>query len=213
MEPGNYQILSSGDPFVGPSYSWRNRARRVVWHAAWLVACRWTPAPMHPWRCFVARCFGARIEHGAHIYPDVDIWAPWNLHVGAHGSLGRKANCYNPALVSIGRRAVVSQGAYLCTASHDYRTEDFRLFAKPISIQDHAWVASEAFVGPGVTIGEGAVLGARGVTFKDLNPWTVWSGNPAMFKGERPRMARTEEPSAATRQEVSPTYPATGESK
>jgi putative colanic acid biosynthesis acetyltransferase WcaF len=94
------------------------------------------------------------------------------------------------APVRLGRYVVVSQRAHLCAGSHRVDDEYFQLIAKPITIKDNAWIAAEAFVGPGVTVGEGAVLGARGVAFEDLNPWTVYVGNPAAVKRPRKMFTR-----------------------
>ena len=88
-------------------------------------------------------------------------------------------DCYNVAPVIIGEQSTVSQGAYLCTASHDISDPKNHLVTKPIAIEGQAWIAAEAFVGMGVTIGEGAVVGARAAVFKDVEPWTVVGGNPA----------------------------------
>jgi putative colanic acid biosynthesis acetyltransferase WcaF len=104
-----------------------------------------------------------------------------------HACLGRQVDCYNVALVYLGPRALISQGAYLCTASHDYRDQDFPLTCAPITVEAGAWVAAQSFIGPGVTVGEGAVLGARGVATKNLKPWTVCAGNPAVFIKDRVR--------------------------
>jgi len=81
---------------------------------------------------------------------------------------------------------VVSQGAYLCTGSHDYRDPEFPLIAKPITVGRRAWVCADAFVGPGVAVGDGAILAARGAAFDNLAPWTISRGNPAVVLHQRP---------------------------
>ena len=88
----------------------------------------------------------------------------------------------------IGSRAVISQGAQLCTGTHDYRVAAFPLIAKPIYIGNRAWVCANAFVGPGVTIANGAVLAAVGVTFRDLDEWSIYMGNPAIKVKSRPKL-------------------------
>lgn len=88
-------------------------------------------------------------------------------------------SCYSVNKIHIGKRATVSQGAHLCSASHDIEDQDFQMVSAPIQIDDDAWIAAEAFIGPGVTVGKGAVVGARAVVFKDVKPWTVVVGNPA----------------------------------
>jgi|SRR5579875_850137 putative colanic acid biosynthesis acetyltransferase WcaF len=169
----------------GPSFSLGNRLFRVTWTIGWLVLARWTPAPLHRWRRFVLVLFGANIARSAHIYPSVKVWYPPHLTVANNAVIGPRVNCYTQGRVTIGEHAIVSQGAHLCTGSHDITDPNFQLFTKPIMVQARAWVAAEAFVGPGVTVGEGAVLGARGVTFHDLDPWTVYVGNPAKLLKKR----------------------------
>jgi putative colanic acid biosynthesis acetyltransferase WcaF len=85
---------------------------------------------------------------------------------------------YSQGKITLGRRAVVSQGSHLCTGTHDYEQDGFPLVTKPIRVGDHAWIAAEVFVHPGVEIGEGAVVGARSVVVRDLPEWMVCSGNP-----------------------------------
>ena len=179
-------LLPRKKGFVGPTFSLSNRLKRAAWQLTWLLAARWTPPPFRRWRIFVLRLFGAQVSWQAFVYSNVEIWAPWNLAIDDYGSLGRGVNCYNIAPVRIGKRAVVSQGAYLCTGSHDYRDPEFPLVAKPITVGQRAWVCADAFVGPGVSVGDGAILAARGAAFDSLAPWTISRGNPAAFLCKRP---------------------------
>jgi len=190
-------IRQDKTPFEGPSYSLGNRLLRVAWLIVVAILFRWSPVPFHRWRLLLLRAFGARVSMRASVYPSVTIWAPWNLIMEPQASLGPRVNCYNPAVVSVGERAVVSQGSHLCTASHDYDAPSFQLFAKPIRIERFAWIAAESFLGPGVTVGEGAVIGARAVLFSDAPPYTVWVGNPAVLKKKRSSHAVVLEPNGA----------------
>jgi len=185
MPPG-LDLIERKRGFVGPTFTLRNRARRALWSAAWLLLARWTPAPLHPWRVFILRCFGADIVRPAYVYADVEIWAPWNLRMDRYGALGPGVRCYNMAPISVGSRAVVSQHAHLCAASHDYRDPDFRLTAHPIEVGDRAWICAGATVGPGVVVGEGAILALGAVTTRNLDPWTIYAGNPAVRVKARP---------------------------
>ena len=169
----------------GASFSLANRLGRVVWAIAWLMLARWTPVPLHGWRCAVARLFGARIGKGVRLYPSARIWWPGNLEMADYACLGGGANCYNQGEIYMGYRAVVSQGAQLCASSHDIDDYYNQLTLGPIRVEAYGWVATEAFVGPGVTVGEGAVLGARGVAMRSLDPWTVYTGNPAVVLRKR----------------------------
>ncbi len=163
----------------GPSFSVRHRLFRLLWNVTWAVLASWTPPPLHAWRRLLLRGFGATISPTARVYGSARIWYPPNLTMGAHACLGPGAVCYCMATITIGDRAIVSQRAHLCGGSHAVDDPDFQLVARPITIGAQAWVAAEAFVGPGVKVGEGSVVGARCVVFKDTEPWGVYSGNPA----------------------------------
>lgn len=135
-------------------------------------------------RKVLLRAFGAKVDKDAYIYATCRIYAPWNLVVG-RACLGPGAELYNKSTICIGDDCVVSQRSFLCTASHDVSSLMLPLLHSPIVMQDHSWVAAEAFVGPGVTIGEGAVVGARAAVFRDVEPWNVVGGNPAKFIKKR----------------------------
>ena len=162
-----------------------NRIMRILWRAVWWLAYRPSPIISHAWRSFLLRLFGAKIGTGAHPYPSVKIWAPWNLEMGAHSGLGPDVDCYCVDRVVIGAWATVSQYSYLCTATHEYRDPTMPLVTAPIVIGERAWVAADAYIGPGVTIGEGAVVGARSSVYRDVEAWTVVGGNPAKLIGRR----------------------------
>ncbi len=163
----------------GPSFALRHRLLRLAWGLVWGLLGTWTPVPLYAWRRLLVRAFGARIAPTAFIHPGVRIWYPPNLEMHDFSWLARGVNCYCMAPIILGRYAVVSQGAHLCAGTHDIDDPNFQLIVRPITLGPNAWVAAEAFVGPGVTLGEGAVLGARGVLFKDIAPFEVAAGNPA----------------------------------
>jgi putative colanic acid biosynthesis acetyltransferase WcaF len=161
-----------------PSFSLSNRLVRTVWNLTWLLLASWTPPPLHPWRRLLLRLFGAKIASTARIYGSARVWYPPHLEMGEYSVMGWQTNCYCQAKVTLEDYANVAQRAFLCAGTHDINDEHFQLITKPIVIKRHAWLAADVFVGPGVTVGEGAVIGARGVAFKDLEPWTVYIGNP-----------------------------------
>jgi len=168
-----------------PAPSLADKVRRVLWLCVEASLYRCSPTPLHAWRRFLLRLFGASIGPGAHPYPGARIWAPWNLSMEADSCLGPRVICYSVSKITLGAGSVVSQGAHLCAASHDFRDAGFPLTGGAIHIGPGAWIAADAFVGPGVNIGQGAVLGARAVAMKDVAPQAIVVGNPARHVGER----------------------------
>jgi putative colanic acid biosynthesis acetyltransferase WcaF len=166
------------DTHTGPSFSLRNRLGRLGWSIIATLLFRFSPAPLHSWRAFLLRCFGAKVGRGVHIYPGVKIWAPWNLDLADECGIASGAILYSQGKITIGCRAVISQGAHLVAGTHDYAQAGFPLITKPIAIGAQAWIAAEAFIHPGITIGEGCVVGARSVVTKNMPAWMVCTGHP-----------------------------------
>ncbi|CAG9194863.1 Putative colanic acid biosynthesis acetyltransferase WcaF [Burkholderia vietnamiensis] len=110
------------------------------------------------------------------------------LEVGSHVGIADGAILYNMADIKIGNYVVISQGAHLCAGSHDIHSRNFQLVTQPITVADHAWVCAEAFLAPGVTVPEGAVIGARAVVSRPLEEqWAVYAGMPARRINSRKR--------------------------
>jgi putative colanic acid biosynthesis acetyltransferase WcaF len=177
--------MHNKDTFTGASFSLKNRISRLIWNFTALILFRYSPRPLHGWRVFLLRCFGAKIGKGVHIYPKAKIWAPWNLECGDETGIADGATIYCQGKITMGYRVVVSQGAHLVTGTHDYTQQGFQLYTKPIVIHDQAWIAAEAFVHPGITIGEGCVIGARSVVTKDMPAWMICAGHPCKPIKER----------------------------
>jgi len=171
----------------GPSFTFRNRVIRSIWNFVWLTLASWTPPPFRLFRIALLRLFGADVAWSANVYSSAQIWFPPNLIMREYSCLGRGVNCYCMALITLEKYAIISQGAHLCTGTHDIEDPDFQLYAKPIHIGAKAWIAAEAFIGPGVTVHDGAVVGARAVLFKDADPNGVYVGNPAILIRNRSR--------------------------
>ena len=141
----------------GPTFSRQDRARRVIWRISWALFAAWTPPAWMPVRRWLLRRFGGEIHHTAMVRGGARIWWPGHLRMEANASLGPETICYNVARITIREGAIVSQRAHLCSASHDIDDPDLPLVSRPITIGPLAWIAAEAFVGPGVTVGEGSV--------------------------------------------------------
>lgn len=166
-------------------WSRRELVRRIVWEAFRGPLFAWTPRPMWAWRRWVLRLFGANIGREVHVYPTVRIAIPWNLIIADEAAVGDCAILYSLGTVSIGAGATISQNAHLCAGTHDYLRHDMTLLKPPITIEAGAWICADAFIGPGVTVGELAVVGARTVVIKDVAPQTVVGGNPARLLKRR----------------------------
>ena len=166
--------------------SWKNKALRLAWE---ILRCLFFAPAVGPWmrgyRSFLLRLWGAKIGKRCAINSSCRIYQPWKLKLGDLVAVGEYATIYNCTDIQVDSKVVISQRAYLCTASHDISSTDNHLVTAPIRLERFSWVAADAFVGMGVTIGEGAVVGARAAVFKDVEPWTVVGGNPAKFIKKR----------------------------
>jgi putative colanic acid biosynthesis acetyltransferase WcaF len=144
---------------------------------------------MYRWRSFLLRLFGAKIEHGARIYSSVKVYFPSNFIVGSHSIVGPHVEVYCVSLIEIGANCLISQYAYLCSATHDYSQSTLPLVTKDIAIQDRAWICAKAFIGPGVTVGENSIVGACAVVVRDVPRDAIVGGNPAKFIKTKPSVS------------------------
>lgn len=167
-------------------FSLKNKMGRVLWIIFCLILFRpFFSKFFRKWRILLLKIFGAKICWRSEVYSSVKIWAPWNLTLGYDSCLGPQVDCYNQGKITIGDNTVISQKTYLCASSHDYTSNTHTLILRPITIHDQVWIAADAFIGPGVTIGQGSVIGARSAVFKDIDNWSVVGGNPAKFIKKR----------------------------
>ncbi|AFY42452.1 WcaF family extracellular polysaccharide biosynthesis acetyltransferase [Nostoc sp. PCC 7107] len=159
--------------------------KQVLWYFLGfsVVQNRWlTASSLKVW---ILRGFGAQIGENVRIKPGVRVKFPWRLVVGDHVWIGEDAWIDNLANVTIESHVCISQGVYLCTGNHDWSHPDFKLIIAPIHIQESSWIAAKSVVGPGVTVGKGAVLTLGGVTGRSLEAMTIYAGNPAQPIKER----------------------------
>lgn len=163
-----------------------NKFKRLLWEIVWAVLFRPTPRwCLNRWRRFLLWAFGARIGKGVRIQGSAKIWQPLRFAIGNNSWIGGDVNLYAVDDIKIGSNAVISEGAFICTASHDITSDTFNLITKPVAIGDNVWICARAAILPGVTVGEGAVVGAGAVVTKDVEPWTIVGGNPAKIIGKR----------------------------
>ena len=162
----------------------REKIARVLWSIARPVF-RLIPRPLWILRVWLLRLFGAKIGNQVHIYPTVRISIPWNLDIADQVAIGDRAILYALGPITIGARSVVSQYSHLCAGTHDYRDPAFPLQKKPIEIGADVWVCAQSFIGPGVVIGEGAIIGACSVVMKNVPPRSIGNGNPFQIRKSR----------------------------
>jgi putative colanic acid biosynthesis acetyltransferase WcaF len=165
--------------YTRSGWSFSVKLRRVLFAPFRLLFIRGSGRRLSPLRVYALMLFGARIERPVLIMDGVIVWHPWSLTLRQYCTLGRGVEVYNYAHITVGEQATVSQDTYLCSATHDFEDPTMPLTYRPIVVGSHSWVAARCFVGPGVTIGEGAVVGACSVVVKDVPAWTVVAGNPA----------------------------------
>jgi len=165
-------------PYSSP-WTFRQRVGMLLWGFVWFAACRWTPKPLNRWRLAWLRLFGARIEGTPFVHQAARVQIPWNLHLRHRACLGDRANAYSLGPIEIGEGATVAQEAYLCAGTHDFKDPNLPLVTAPITIGPRAFIGARAFILPGVTVGEGAVVGACSVVTRDVPAGAVVAGNPA----------------------------------
>ena len=149
----------------------------------WIVeAILFRPSPqfMYGWRRFLLRSFGASIGRKVIIRSSVHTQFPWKVKIGDHSWIGDHVILYSLGNIEIGSHVVISQKCYICTGSHDYKKTEFPIYSMPVYIEDKCWLATDVYVGPGVCIGSGTVVGARSSVFKSLPPDKVCIGTPAI---------------------------------
>lgn len=166
------------------NYSTSVLLRRVAWSLITPVF-KLSPRNLFYFRTLILRAFGAEIGKFVHIYPSANIYMPWNLTIGDYSAIGEDALIYNLGRIKIGQNVTISHRAHLCAGTHDYTDPTLPLIKPPITIEDNAWICAQAFIGPGLTIREGAVIGAAAVVTKDVASWSVVAGNPAKVIKQR----------------------------
>lgn len=179
-------------PFLGQNcvtpYPRGEVALRWVWALVESTVFRWSPRPWHGFRARLLRLFGAEILHPGQVvvFPSVRITFPWRLRLEPRAMIGRHVRIYNLSPITFEYGANVSQNCHLCAGTHDYRQWSMPLVARPITLGRNSWLGADVFVGPGVTIGELAVIGARSVVVKDQPARMVCAGHPCKPLKPRP---------------------------
>lgn len=157
----------------------RQKIGRLAWAFVQGTVFRYSFHSAYRFRASLLRLFGAKLGRNVRVRPTVNIAVPWHLDLADDVTIGDHAILYSLGVIRIGPRSFLSQYAHLCAGTHDHTSPDYPLLRPPITLGEDVWVAADAFVGPGVTIGDRALLGARASAFSDLPPDMIAVGNPA----------------------------------
>jgi putative colanic acid biosynthesis acetyltransferase WcaF len=154
--------------------------RQVLWFMVGAPLVETSIVPFSGFKVWLLRCFGARIGEGVRIKPGVKIKFPWRLTIGNHCWIGENSWLDNVAPIILEDHVCLSQSVYLCTGNHDWNDPNFKLRPASIHIQSSSWIAAKAIIGPGVVVGQGAVLCLGSVASASLAPMTIYAGNPSI---------------------------------
>jgi putative colanic acid biosynthesis acetyltransferase WcaF len=171
------------DGFIPSPWTLKQRLLMLLWEYSWLILCAWTPKPLNPWRLGVLRVFGAKIHGIPFVHQRARIALPWNLTLHHRACLGDRAHAYSLGEIEIHKGATVAQECYLCTGTHAFDDPELPLRTAKITVGAHAFIGARAFVLPGVTVGERAIVGACSVVTRDVLEKTTVAGNPARIAG------------------------------
>lgn len=160
-------------------WTFRQKVGRAIWMLVGRPIFRLSFHNWYGFRAWLLRMFGARIGKDVRLRPSVNVEVPWNIDIRDGVTVGDEAILYSLGTITIGERTIISQYAHLCAGTHDHTDRRFPLIRDPIVIGPDAWIGADAYVGPNVTIGHLSILGARSSAYKDLEPQTVYAGNPA----------------------------------
>lgn len=195
--PTLFEGKDSVSRFESP-WTFRQNLGRVLWMVTEKLLFRPSFHNWYGWRRMLLRRFGAKIGKQVRVRASARIEIPWNVEIGDSSVIGDHAILYSLGKITIGKRVVISQYAHLCAGTHDFNDPTFPLVKPPIRVEDEVWIAADAFVGPGVTVHRGAVIGARSSAFKDIPVGAIAVGNPAKELRKRDGYATPDAVSVAT---------------
>lgn len=162
-----------------------NFLSRIIWYYTNVIIFHSHLFPFYKIKVLLLRLFGAKVGENVVIKPSVNIKYPWRLRIGNNVWIGENVWIDNLADIVIGDNVCISQGAMLLTGNHDYKKVAFDLMVKGIVLENGAWVGAKSVVCPGVTVKSHAILSVGSVAAKDLEPFGIYQGIPAVRVRER----------------------------
>jgi putative colanic acid biosynthesis acetyltransferase WcaF len=184
MSEATFKVHAISSRWASP---WRfgERLKILAWSVAWPLLCGWTPKFLNPWRLAWLRVFGCKIDGYPFVHQHARIHSPWRVILHDRASVGDYANLYSLGEIELGHRCVISQEAYLCTGTHDLNDPNQPLITGKIKIGDDVFLGARAFVMPGISIGDRAVVGSCSVVTRNVEPRWIVAGSPAKFLRRR----------------------------
>lgn len=179
------EIFSAKLHRANDNYQSKEYWNRVLWMFVKPIL-RIIPRFLYEFRNSVLKLFGTKIGKAVRIYPDVDIFFPWNLEIGDEVTIGPRVQLYSLGKIIIGDGTMISYGAHFCAGTHDYTKRNLPLLKPEIRLGEGIWVCSDAFIGPGVEVGNFSIIGARAVVLKSFPSFSILGGNPARKVKDRP---------------------------
>jgi putative colanic acid biosynthesis acetyltransferase WcaF len=155
------------------------RIKMILWEYVWLLFCVWTPKPANLWRLFWLRLFGCKIYGKPFVHQRARIQIPWNLILHDHACLGDRSNAYSLGVIEINEHSTVGQEAYLCTGTHAFEKASMNLITAKITIGKNVFIGARAFIMPGITIADNAIVGAVSLVTQNVDANSIVGGNPA----------------------------------
>lgn len=185
--PSQEPIFQQLDQTASYPYKLSDYIKRFCWQWTQCLFIKFSFRRSHTWRLFLLNQFGSKIHHTSGTKASTHIWHPWLFEMGEYSILSDGVTIYNLGKVTIGSHTVLSQDVYLCAGTHDYTKPNLPLEKPPITIGSGVWICAGAFIGPGVTIGDNAIIAARSVVTQDVPAGMIVGGNPAKIIKARPR--------------------------
>jgi putative colanic acid biosynthesis acetyltransferase WcaF len=133
----------------------------LIKYILWYLVCTFffnTFIPGNKIRTLLLKIFNAKIGKNIIIKPNVKIKYPWKLSIGDYSWIGENVWIDNISDVIIGENTCISQGVYICSASHDFYSEDFSLLMQEVHIGSNCWIAAKSIISPGSFIKDGSFV-------------------------------------------------------
>lgn len=161
-----------------PNFRGRSVIYVQIWWMVQATLFRLSPQFAYKFRASLLRIFGAKIGQNTVIRPTATFTYPWKIELGDNVWIGDDVVLYSLGEIKVGSNSVVSQRSYICAGDHDHQDNYFKIRARPVMIGSQCWIATDAYISPGVVIGDGVVVGARSSVFKDLPSFSICVGSP-----------------------------------